>query len=132
MSDLPNPVTREQFYLKAIAEGASGGGSGGLFYITVTDQTGNVFIIDKTYQEIIAAIQNGLIPILVSGGYWDDNGLIYYGYYHYFMNITEDNELDFAGIPLYSLSPSGSIGLNYYRISPDNTTRYNNIRIALA
>ena len=55
----PDPVTREEKFLKAIADNAGGGGSsGGVLVVHMDENTG---ALDKTWQEIHDAVAAGQI-----------------------------------------------------------------------
>lgn len=65
----PTPVTREEVFLDAIAKSGGGGGSsgGGALKINVTvTQSGNetTFTLDKTYKQIVDAVNGGIIPYI--------------------------------------------------------------------
>lgn len=59
------PKTRKEMYLDAIANG-SGGGSGGsgsgtmkVIFVTLPGETGETVTVDKTFEELYQAVQNG-------------------------------------------------------------------------
>ena len=108
---LPEPITRTEKYLKAIADNASnntgsddGGSSGGGVLIVHADTT--TYALDKTWQEITSAgfavlimAQNGLSEVipLVGYGFQDDEYLVRFdGFDDYFVAHTETD------YPVYS------------------------------
>lgn len=67
MPNLPDPMTREQYYLKAIAEGASGGSSGGagaITFVNIDDQNE----LSLTAEELLAAVQTGPVALYAVSG----------------------------------------------------------------
>lgn len=69
MSDLPNPVTREQYYLKAIAENGSGGGSDSNEIVVELEWEGDMIVgANYTYGEILSAYNTGKYIFLYMEG----------------------------------------------------------------
>lgn len=66
MPNLPEPMTREQFYLKAIAENGSGGGggAGSITIVTIDDQNE----LSLTAGELLAAVQTGPVALYAVSG----------------------------------------------------------------
>lgn len=63
----PTPVTREEVFLNAIANGGGGGGGssgGGALRVNVVAESGGK-TLDKTWKQISDAIENGTIPYVV-------------------------------------------------------------------
>ena len=70
-TNVPDPITREETYLHQIAmnggSGGGGGGGGGVFLVNMTfDEATNTETLDKTWQEIYDAAQNGLVFLTAS------------------------------------------------------------------
>lgn len=63
-----------------IAGAGSGGSGGGTLLITLTDNGGNP-TVDKTFAEITAAIDDGIMPILIGSIGVGDKGYYYLNYY---------------------------------------------------
>ena len=68
--DLPTPVTREEVFLKAIAEGGGGGGSDAGTFVCTFTKSGDTISCDKTPAEIDAAYKAGKAVIGIADYSW--------------------------------------------------------------
>lgn len=62
-SNLPDPKTREEMYLEAIAQGGGGGGALVVHVTATTSGNSTIYTCDKTAAEMYAAMQTGVVVI---------------------------------------------------------------------
>ena len=62
-SNLPDPKTREEMYLEAIAQGGGGGGALVVHVTATTIEESTIYTCDKTAGEMYEAMQTGVVVI---------------------------------------------------------------------
>ena len=102
--------------IKKLEEKMDGGsgGSGGVFYIRLTLDPDVGFVADKTPEEIFAAYENGMLPVVVGEEF---EGLIF----HLVSTPTSRTHLVFNAIRATGVY--GEIDVYTLHIKPDGTIR---------
>ena len=122
-----DPVTREEWFLKHYG-GGGGGGSSSVAFIRGTKSTDNSTVtLEKSYTEIKAMIESGVLPVIVV------NGLPYGDDCYYELTRKRDSSdavisFDFVGNFVWYYASNHTINSTHYtlNLSSGNTATVNN------